>query len=463
MQELYVTCATLGTVMVIGLGQRMTQTQRMQNVQLMSFQLRKNFQLLSVPINELRSLIFKESEENPLFEINSEPNQDSLDTISARASEGYDSNKKHEALQQVLSRPETLSEHLIFQLHLGSFDERETELGILLLSDLDANGFFIEDPILIVQSSPQFSSYTQATLEKILHTLMPRLQELEPMGCATRNVVDSLHVQSRFIEMEKSERKTLNECITQFGDLILKKSNIEEAEEQFKHILHERGMTEYFSLLNPYPGLGYNTSYNNISEYIYPDAEVIVDSTQPEGLSVKINTDLIPIVELGTSLLPKDAPHSSEGVRMEREWRSQVEMFIEGLQYRSKLLEKILLFVVSRQKQFILGATQFPLPLTQKEVAKILELSEATVSRAKNAKYIQLPNRIIPLSLLFSRGVGSNQVAKEMVMEKIKLLLAEAESEGMSMSDREIAEYLKHEGIAIARRTVSKYRKQTVI
>ena len=105
------------------------------------------------------------------------------------------------------------------------------------------------------------------------------------------------------------------------------------------------------------------------------------------------------------------------------------------------------------------------LPLSLKQIAKSTGVSESTVSRIVRFKYLQLPNRNIPLSSLLEKKVtlrssGGKEVSPNQLTKLIiKIIVDEKKSE--PLSDQKIKKYLQEKyKVSIARRTVAKYRQQ---
>ena len=101
-------------------------------------------------------------------------------------------------------------------------------------------------------------------------------------------------------------------------------------------------------------------------------------------------------------------------------------------------------------------------PLTQKEIAEKTGFHESTISRCTTNKYIQTPKGIFELKYFFSRGIDTKDREKNLSNRLVKnkiLNLLKKENISNIMSDENIVFKLKKNGIDIARRTVSKYRK----
>jgi RNA polymerase sigma-54 factor len=95
-----------------------------------------------------------------------------------------------------------------------------------------------------------------------------------------------------------------------------------------------------------------------------------------------------------------------------------------------------------------------------RDIANDVGIHESTVSRVTTAKYVHTPQGIFELKYFFNSGVSKtdgDSLASESVKLKIKDLVAK-ENPKKPLSDQEIVNKLKAEGIQIARRTVAKYR-----
>jgi RNA polymerase sigma-54 factor len=100
-------------------------------------------------------------------------------------------------------------------------------------------------------------------------------------------------------------------------------------------------------------------------------------------------------------------------------------------------------------------------PLKMQEVADEVGVHVSTVSRAISDKYVQTPQGIYSLKHFFTGGLEKNDgelESWEVVRQKL-LKIVENEDKKKPLSDKAIAEALAEQGIDIARRTVSKYRK----
>ena len=89
-------------------------------------------------------------------------------------------------------------------------------------------------------------------------------------------------------------------------------------------------------------------------------------------------------------------------------------------------------------------------------------MHESTVSRVTTSKYIHTPQGVFELKYFFHSGLESSSgddVSSIAVKEQLKQLILE-EDRAHPLSDKAIETILKGQGIAIARRTIAKYREE---
>ncbi|MBI3726220.1 hypothetical protein HY251_20005 [bacterium] len=89
----------------------------------------------------------------------------------------------------------------------------------------------------------------------------------------------------------------------------------------------------------------------------------------------------------------------------------------------------------------------------------------STVSRAIADKYMQTPRGVFALKYFFTGGTtraDGEEKSIVAVKQKVRDIVGK-EDKMHPLSDEEIAAALKQDGLDIARRTVTKYRKQLAI
>jgi RNA polymerase sigma-54 factor len=135
-----------------------------------------------------------------------------------------------------------------------------------------------------------------------------------------------------------------------------------------------------------------------------------------------------------------------------REFVGRARFFIDNVNRRRATLQRIAECLVDRQRDYLLHGVQHLVPLTRAEVGTVIGMHESTVSRATAEKYVMLPTgEVVPFGHFFTASLGVKDQIRKMI---------EAEESARPLSDQEIADRLAGDGVAIARRTVAKYRDE---
>ena len=159
---------------------------------------------MAMPVQELHTTIQEELERNPALEVMEDNTTTSLDTEPAGGAEesvfaessdpgylnggrGADADAKRQFIEGALTRPETLQDHLLWQLRLQPLAEQDFELGEMLIRNLDDNGFILEEPHAL---APDVAPERLAKVAAMI-------QAFDPPGCCTRDYTDSLLAQIR--------------------------------------------------------------------------------------------------------------------------------------------------------------------------------------------------------------------------------------------------------------------------
>ena len=96
------------------------------------------------------------------------------------------------------------------------------------------------------------------------------------------------------------------------------------------------------------------------------------------------------------------------------------------------------------------------------ELAEVIEVHPATISRAVAGKYALTPHGVIELRTFFTSGYQSDdgeQVSNTSIKDTIQNIVQE-EPPNKPLSDTAIEKILAAKGLKVARRTIAKYRDQ---
>jgi RNA polymerase sigma-54 factor len=135
----------------------------------------------------------------------------------------------------------------------------------------------------------------------------------------------------------------------------------------------------------------------------------------------------------------------------------------EAVEMRGVTLLRVAEGVIRRQPLFMTDGLSGLRPLSMTELAAELELAPSTISRAVAGKSMQTPFGILPLRQFFQTSTSTagegGAAATEAVRIRVKHLIDD-EDPSAPLSDEALVEALGDSGLAVARRTVAKYRKE---
>jgi RNA polymerase sigma-54 factor len=428
----------------------------------MSPQLYQSIKLMELPIVDLREKIGEEIERNPALEVLEDKTTVSLDEAYTPRKEEDDyfegtsdsgfvrkggdeaAAERHQFIEGALSRPETLQEHLLWQLRLQPIDDTSRQIGELLIQNLDADGFHKEPVDLLLNGQEP----------RQVRRVVKLIQSLDPPGTCTRDYVESLQVQAALLP---GAPPGMAEMLNHLE--LLKKGKIAEVARKIGRTEAEvLGMFDRIRELSPFPGRQFSSAD---TRYVVPDVQVL----KKEGeFVIVLNDEEIPVLGINPFFMKiSEKKDGEKPVRdFARENIKEARWFIQSINQRNHTLLRVARAIVEFQRSFFAYGPKYIAPLTLKDIAGELSVHETTVSRTANGKYLQSEWGIFELRHFFTNsisgsGSAGSQYSKEGVKETIRELIS---TEARRFSDQEIADFLSKRGISIARRTVSKYRNE---
>jgi RNA polymerase sigma-54 factor len=117
--------------------------------------------------------------------------------------------------------------------------------------------------------------------------------------------------------------------------------------------------------------------------------------------------------------------------------------------------------IALRQRNFFVHGELAMRPMVLREIADELGLHESTISRVTTAKYMATPMGTFELKYFFGSGLGTesgSNASSTAVRALIKQFIG-SENPKKPLSDNQLSDMLKEQGIDCARRTVAKYRE----
>ncbi|BCL62875.1 RNA polymerase sigma-54 factor [Desulfomarina profundi] len=353
---------------------------------------------------------------------------------------------------EFISEKPGLMSYLQWQLAHCELDEKEMEIALFIIGNLNRYGFLEVDLDQIQAETGCDRDDAEYVLEVI--------QDLDPPGIAARDVSESLYLQ---LERMGKENSLAAEIVKNHLPLLVTRN--------FKAIARATGKKKpeisraidfITSELSPFPGLPYTNENTN---YIVPD--VYVRKIDGEYV-IRLNDDDLPRLKLSShyqELLEncKDLEKKSKNYISDK--LKNADWFIKSLHQRQRTIYKVVESLLKFQRDFFEHGPHYLRPLILKDVADDIEMHESTISRVTSNKYVHTPQGIYELKYFFSTAIprtGGDALAAESIKARIKKMIRE-EDKAKPLSDNAIAKKLAEQNIKIARRTVAKYRDQLKI
>ncbi len=328
-----------------------------------------------------------------------------------------------------------LKENLLNQFELLPLNDIEFLIGQVLIDSIEENGRL--DPELEFDDIKRivYEDFNIIIQDQIIEKILDRIQNLDPPGCAFRNIRESLDVQIKHLDINKKTKALLE---TNLDQIIENKINLKEIPQDLKTNLLKLS-------LNPGGSFGSHTEF-----YTRPDL-VAIKTKDSWNVSLNDNFMSQDLIERIKNKVEKSKDKN----------KHEAKSFLKGLERRQQTLYLVAEVIVNIQSDFLNGSSKKK-ALSNKEIAELLNISPSTVSRIVRNKYIQLPNELTTLKSLLKKRVNKQNQSINITSEDLKLFIDEivtSENKKSPLSDENIKKVLEEKlEINIARRTISKYR-----
>jgi len=477
--------------MRLSLGQEMRMVQK----QILAPRMIQSMEILQLPILALEERIEQEMEENPILEIREEdpdlpaeateqeppdaPTDDERELVIDETSDNERDferllrmdeewpdhfeeqsrpsrnrleeveQRQHDAMSNMADRPQSLHDYLHDQLGWFELDLELRAMCDRIIYNLDPNGRLqssLEDLL-----GPEATDADLALAQKALALV----QRLDPPGIGARDVRECLLLQlvpgmPHFEELRNLISNHLEDLEHNRLPLISKKTGYAIA------LIQE--LIQEMRALKVNPGADFNS---DLVPTVTPD--IFVEQNDGGQYKVRLEDGRTP--SLFISPYYRKLLMSGEANEQTREFIKQkvnsAQWLIESIEQRRNTLTKVAQAIVDHQTAFLEKGPEAIEPLKMQQIADKVGVHVTTVSRAVDDKWIQTPRGIFPLKRFFCGGTvsaGGDEVAWDIVRLKLQEIVA-AEDKKNPLSDEDLVKKLAEQGINVARRTVTKYRK----
>ena len=457
----------------------LSQSARMEQRLVQSPQMIQAMQILQLSALDLEDRVSQELLENPFLEVNensgdreeSNPKDEPVDGETA-ALEGMideleryerdfgdgpqrrvsadEADRKLEAMQNTPATYHSLGDALLEQLALLDLDERRRELAQYLVYSLDPRGYLPDS----LEEVAQQSGIENVTVEELQEILVDMRRATHP-ALGARDLKECLLLQ---LEPSGIDTPLVRSLVENHLEDITTNRLPRIARSTGQTIEQVKAAIDAIRHLDPSPGREYGEAP---AETIHPD--ILVQELDGE-FEVSLTRQGVP--ELTISSAYRQLLRQSGKTEAVRKWVKQrlesARWFIDAIEQRQSTLLRIANIVFERQREFLQRGVKGLTPLRMLEVAEATGVHISTVSRAVAGKYAQTPHGILPLRFFFSGGTqkeSGGMASQASIKQHIKELI-EKEDSSTPLSDDRLADLLKERnGIGIARRTITKYRK----
>ena len=348
--------------------------------------------------------------------------------------------------ENVVSASKNLTESLMTQISELDFKQAERDIAEYIIGNIDERGY-------LTSSLEELAGHLKVE-ETEVDDVLDTIQRFEPNGVGARDLKECLLIQLRNSRLkngiiEKIVEEHLSSLETRNFDHIAKKLNID-----VQQVIDN---VQVISELEPIPGREFD---NNSSQYVVPDVYVFKIGDE---WRIALNEEGLP--KLRVSNMYQDLAQKKKGSVEDKAYLQDkikaASWLIKSIQQRQRTIFRVTESILNKQMEFFEKGVEHLKPMILKDISEEIEMHESTISRVTNSKYMHTPRGIFELKYFFNSPVSRSD-GDDMASESVRKLIADlikVEDTKKPMSDQKIVEKLEEAGIALARRTVAKYRE----
>ena len=357
---------------------------------------------------------------------------------------------------------ESLQTHLHRQALSLRLSAEDSAALRFLIESLNDDGY-LEDSL--EELAIGLAGRDEDQLDELVHRFtvaLRLLHHLEPAGVGARTLGECLTLQLRAMQDEGRAHPACDTALrlcAQPMELLARRDVKRLAQASGDSEAEVKAAIALIVRLEPKPGRRFVDVERNI---VVPDVIVtrIGRAAQPK-FRVQLNSDVMPRLRVHDIYAGALKAHKGEGHQALQQRLQEARWFIKNIQQRFDTILRVSNAIVERQKNFFVHGELAMRPLVLREIADELGLHESTISRVTTAKYMATPYGTFELKYFFGSALGTEtggNASSTAVRALIKQFVA-SESTRKPLSDNQISEMLKEQGIECARRTVAKYRE----
>lgn len=447
---------------------------------ILSPQMQQAIYLLQLPLMELRQFLQQQLIQNPVLEEveEMEPSLSEEESLAELGKEDYESDMQEEMERMArfdqewqeyfrdtsvlgkvevdeekrrfretsITKPRSLHEHLLHQFRLSTSSPKQLKIGEMIIGNIDNNGYLQTS----VEEIAESLSVSSQEAEKILQLI----QTFDPPGVGARNLGECLLLQLKRLKKQKTLAAKI---VSQYLKYLEKRKYPSLAKALSVSLEKIKEAVKTIASLEPKPGRSFSSER---SQPILPD---LILKKVDGDYQLIINEGDLPRVRVSSvyrKLMKKGVSDPDAHKYLLEKFKSAMWV-IKGIEQRRGTVRKVAESIIKKQREFLDKGVEFLKPCTMQEIADDIEMHTSTVSRVTTNKYIDTPQGLFELKYFFSSEVptmSSESMSKVSLKAKIRELI-EKEDPHHPLTDQQIADQLKAQGIHIPRRTAAKYRE----
>jgi RNA polymerase sigma-54 factor len=357
--------------------------------------------------------------------------------------------------ESFIAHKKSLGEHLLWQVMMCFSDEKEKNIGSMIVGSVNADGYLdisLDELVRICDASNE-------EVEKVLKTIQ---ETFDPIGVSARDLRECLLIQASYLG--------LNDTLV-FSIIKDHLNNLEN--KNYKAICRAlkvsiENVIEAVTIikgLEPKPGRQFS---DETPQYIIPDIYVYEFE---DDFVIVLNDDGMPKLRVNSfyksAINNKQEDSNSDNNAKEyiQDKMRSAAWLIRSIHQRQKTIYKVMESILKHQREFFKKGIAYLKPMVLRDVAQDIEMHESTISRVTTNKYAYTPQGVFELKYFFNSSINrvhGGAIASASVQDKMRQIV-ESEDPQKPYSDDKIAEILEKSNINIARRTVAKYREMLKI
>ncbi|MCH7498600.1 MAG: RNA polymerase factor sigma-54 [Nitrospinae bacterium] len=396
-----------------------------------------------------------QTQEEPPSEKESDPleyEQDWENYIQNNLSQGSsaDNYTERPSIEATYKREPSLADHLFWQLNLSVDSDLDKFIGSAIIGSIQNDGYCVAE-------LEEIAEISQASEEEVLRVLRI-IQTFEPNGVGAQTLQDCLLIQAKALPERLPLVETLIENYLERLNERYYQKIASELKVKVEEIIEA---VKVIKTLDPKPGLQFSSEG---FDYVIPDLVVVKGEA---GYDVLLSDDGLPNIQISPYYrhLLKNTSEPKTKEYLKKKYQS-AEFLIKSIDKRRQTIYKVGNSIVKLQIEFLDHGVSHLKPMVLKDVARDIEMHESTVSRITTNKYIDTPQGIFELKFFFHSGIksfiGNNDMSSIRVRKMIQEIV-KSENPQKPLTDDEMVVALGKRNAKIARRTVTKYRKELSI